>query len=102
MLTYPQLVLGSQVEIENIDGTKESLKIPKGCPVGEELVIAGKGFVKLRNKVRGNLIVITQCHVPKKVTPDAKKILTSYSEIIGTEPKDTEGSILGFFKKFLG
>jgi len=102
MLTYPQLVLGSQVDIETIDGTKEAIKIPKGCAVGQKLIIAGKGFVKLRNKARGNLVVITQCHVPKKINADAKKALTAYSDIIGTEPKDSEGSILGFFKKFLG
>lgn len=102
MLTYPQLVLGSQVEIESIDGTKETIKVPKGCPVGEKLIIPGKGFVKLRNKVRGNLIVITQCHIPKKLSAEAKKLLTDYSALVGTETKDGEGTIMGFFKKFLG
>ncbi len=102
MLTYPQLVLGSQVEIESIDGTKEALKIPKGCAVGEKLVIPGKGFIKLRNKNKGNLVVITQCHVPKKISDVAKVALTTYSDEIGTDAKDSEGTILGFFKKFLG
>lgn len=102
MLSYPQLVLGCQIEIENIDGTKETVKVPKGCPVGEKIISPGKGFVKLRNKTRGNLVVITQCHVPKKLSADAKKLLTDYSDIIGTEGKDDEWSISGFFKKFLG
>lgn len=31
LLTYPQLVLGAQLDIESIDGTKEAIKIPKGC-----------------------------------------------------------------------
>ncbi len=102
MLTYPQLVLGSQVEIESIDGTKELIKIPKGCAVGERIILPGKGFVKLRNKTRGNLIIITQCHVPKKLSADAKKALSAYSDLVGTEAKDSEGTIMGFFKKFLG
>lgn len=102
MLTYPQLVLGCQIEIENIDGTKELVKIPKGCPVGEKIVLPGKGFVKLRNKTRGNLVVITQCHVPKKLSVEAKKLLTDFSEIVGTDTKNDEWSISGFFKKFLG
>ena len=101
-LTYPQLVLGSQVEITSIDGTKQTIKIPKGCPVGERIIIPGKGFPQLRNKMRGNLVVITQCHVPKKLSADAKKKLTEYSGIIGTDTKETEGFISGFFKKFLG
>lgn len=101
-LTYPQLVLGSQLEIESIDGTKHTIKIPKGCPVGNKILVPGKGFASLRTKVRGNLVVITKCHIPKKLPADAKKLLTQYSDIIGTETKDDNGSIIGFFKKFLG
>jgi molecular chaperone DnaJ len=101
MLTYPQLVLGSQVEIESIDGTKETIKIPKGCDIGERIVVAGKGFPNLRNKVRGNLVIIAKCSIPKKLSPDAKKLLTDYSDLIGTE-STSEGTIIGFFKKFLG
>jgi len=102
MLTYPQLVLGCQLEIESIDGTMETIKVPKGCAVGEKIVVEGKGFEKLRNKTRGSLVIIAQCHIPKKISAEAKKALTDYSELVGTEAKDSEGSILGFFKKFLG
>ncbi len=102
MLTYPQLVLGSQIDIESIDGTKEPIKIPKGCPVGEKIIIPGKGFQRLRNKSYGNLVVITNCHIPKKLSADAKKLLVEYSEQIGTTTDSQEGSITSFFKKFLG
>lgn len=101
-LTYPQLVLGAQIEIENIDKTKESIKIPRGCPVGERIVIAGKGFHKLRGKGRGNLIVITACDIPKKLSTDAEETLRTYSEQIGTKIDGAQGTISGFFKKFLG
>lgn len=102
MLTYPQLVLGCQLEIENIDGTKESVKIPRGCPVGERIVIPGKGFTKIRSEFKGNLIVTTQCHIPKKISSQAKEKLNEYSTLIGTDAEQNDGSILGFFKKFLG
>lgn len=103
MLTYPQLVFGSQIEIENIDGTKEAIKIPKGCPVNEKITIAGKGFARLRGRGTGNLIVITSCHIPKKLSAEAKETLTKYSEQIGTNVDDSHtGGITAFFKKFLG
>lgn len=102
VLTYPQLVLGSQIEIENIDGNKEILKVPKGCAIGERLVISGKGFPNLRTKVRGNLIVVTKCNIPKKLNSKAEKLLTEYSEEIGTKTDDADGAIKSFFKKFLG
>lgn len=102
MLTYPQLTLGCQLDIESIDGTKHGIKIPKGCPVGERIVIPGEGFHKLRGKTRGNLVIITQCFIPQKLTADAKKKLQEYSDIIGTQANKTEGTISSFFKKFLG
>ncbi len=102
MLTYPQLVFGAQVEIESIDGSKEAVKIPKGCPVGEKIIIAGKGFPKLKGATRGNLVVVTKCHIPTKLSAEAKKALTEYSEIIGTKTDAQEGAIASFFKKFLG
>ncbi len=102
LLTYPQLVLGSQIEIETIDGTKETLKVPKGCPVGERLIIPGKGFHKIRGKGRGNLIIITKCDIPKKLSAQAEETLIKFSEEIGTKTDTSEGSIKSFFKKFLG
>ncbi len=100
-LTYPQLVLGSQLEVENIDGTKETIKVKRGTPAGERIIVGGKGFHKVRGSGRGNLVVITKCHIPKKLPKEAETLLKDYSKIIGTETNDEEGSITSFFKKFL-
>jgi len=100
-LTYPQLILGCQVEIENIDGTKETIKVHKGCQVGERILVPGKGFARLRGKGRGNLVVITQCYIPKKLSEDAKKALLEYAKSLENIPDHDESSISSFFKKFL-
>jgi molecular chaperone DnaJ len=102
MLTYPQLVFGCQINVELIDGTQESIKIPKGCSVGEKILVPGKGFAKIRGVGAGNLVIITQCHIPKKLDESSKTLLKNYSEAIGTEPKQEDGFISSFFKKFLG
>ena len=102
-LTYPQLVFGSQVEIELIDKTKVAVKVPKESAVGKEIIVAGKGFKELRGTHRGNLVVITRCAIPKKLSAKAKKALKEYSQEIGTTvSKDSGGTISAFFKKFLG
>lgn len=101
-LTYPQLVFGAQMEINNIDGSKEQLKIAPGTPVGARIVINGKGFFKIRGRGRGNLVVVTSCDIPKKLSPEAEKALREYSEAVGTKINPSEGTIAGFFKKFLG
>lgn len=102
MLTYPQLTFGCQIDIENIDGTKHTIKIPKGCPVGEKITITGEGFYKIRGKTRGNLIVVTQCFIPQKLSAEAKKALQEYSDLTGTQTQEAHGSIASFFRKFLG
>lgn len=103
MLTYPQLVLGSQIEVESIDGTVETIKVPRGCAVDEKIIVPGKGFHKLKTTIRGNLVVIAQCHIPKKLSKEAKQALTEYSNLIGTDTSsDGGGFISGLFKKFLG
>jgi molecular chaperone DnaJ len=101
LLSYPQLTLGCQVEIESIDGSKETIKVPKGCPIGEKIIVPGKGFHKLRNKIRGNLVVITQCHIPKKLSKEARDKIVEYSSLLEAESSDG-GFISGLFKKFLG
>ena len=101
-VTYPELVFGAHVEIENIDGSKESLKIPRGCPIGERIIIKGKGFHRLRGTGRGNLIVTTTCYIPSALSSEAEGKLREYSKEVGTKIEPEPGIIEGFFKKFLG
>jgi len=101
-LTYPQLVFGAQVEIENIDGSKEMIKIPKGCGVGERITIPQKGFSRIRGSGKGNLIIITQCDIPTKLSAQQKEALKAYAQLLGDQPTENSGSISSFFKKFLG
>jgi len=102
LLTYPQLVLGCQVDVESIDETKHTVKIPKGCPIDERIVIPGQGFHKPRGTVRGNLVIVTECDIPKKISDAAKDALNKYSKEIGTETSKSKGFISGLFKRFLG
>ena len=103
LLTYPQLVLGCQVEVESIDGSKYSIKIPRGCAVGERIVIPEKGFFRPRGSARGNLVIITECHIPTHLSADAKQTLQEYSQKIGVDtPTESDGFIASLFKKFLG
>lgn len=102
LLTYPQLVFGAHVEVESIDGSRHTIKIPRGCQVGEKIVIAGKGFENIRTKQAGNFVTYVQCDIPTSLSHDAKETLKTYAEQIGNQPQDNSGFIAGLFKKFLG
>ena len=101
-LTYPQLVLGCQIEIEHIDGSKENVKIPRGCLIGKEIKIIGKGFTKLRGGGRGDLVIIPQCDIPTKLNDATRQALLAYAEKLGDQSQQASSGITGFFKKFLG
>ena len=47
-------------------------------------------------------MVILKCDVPTKLGAEAEKHLRAYSEAIGTKIDKADGSIVSFFKKFLG
>jgi len=100
-LSYPQLVLGSQIEVDSVDGTKHSVKVPKGCRVGHEIIIPGKGFKKLHGYGHGNLVFITDCVIPQKISKTAKEKLLDFNQQI-EEDGSHNGGITGFFKRFLG
>lgn len=101
-LTYPQLVLGCQLEIENIDGAMQTIKVPRGCPVGKEIRVESQGFAKLHGKGRGDLVIVTKCDIPTKLSEDTKKSLLDYAEKLGNQSSNSSSGISGFFKKFLG
>lgn len=93
-LSYPQLALGCHIELESIDGSKETITVPKGSAVGTEIALAGKGFLSANGKRRGALVVILKCEIPTRLTPRAKELLTELSKEL--ETKDS-----GFFSRFL-
>jgi molecular chaperone DnaJ len=57
-LGYPQLVLGTTIEIETLHG-KESLRIPSGTEPGRELRLRHKGAPNLNSERRGDHV----CHI---------------------------------------
>ncbi len=99
-LSYAQLVLGCHLEIDHIDGTKQEIKIPKGSPVGKEILIPGKGFKFLKGSGAGNLIIQTKCDIPTKLSSEAKELLLKYDE--KAQEHNQPSGISGFFKRFLG
>ena len=75
-LSYPQAALGTEVEVPDL-GSDELIKVtvPAGVQPGESLVVRGKGVPHLNRGGRGDLIVVVQLGVPRKLSRKAKKLL---------------------------
>lgn len=98
-LSYPQLVLGDEVEIETLDG-KITLEIPELTEPYSELVLHGYGLPNPRTGRRGDLYVRIGLKMPKKLTDAQRNLLRQYAELSGIRLKKyAQSEPSSFFEK---
>ena len=85
-VSYPQLVLGTNVDVRTLDAT-ETLRIPAGTPTGHEFRLRGQGVPQLRGHGRGDHVVHVALKVPrpKDLSEDQIRLLREMAEIEGVE-----------------
>ena len=85
-LGYSDLVLGTSVNLEHIDGKDLIVKIPPYSNSGDTIEIKKRGLPRNRGSGRGDVIVLLKLHMPKKVDKKSKKSLQELKEVLA--PKD--------------
>jgi molecular chaperone DnaJ len=73
-LSVAQAALGTQVELDTLDGPY-SLSIPSGVQTGRILKIAGHGVPRLRGGRRGDLLVSIFVDTPVKLSKEEDELL---------------------------
>ncbi len=93
-LSYPQLVLGANLEIETLHG-QEKLDVPSGTPPGKEFRLRGQGIARLDSHGRGDHVVLASLRVPKAKELDAEQLelLQKLAELEGSQVQDHQGVI---------
>jgi len=91
-ITYPEAVLGGEVEVPTLDGEKIKVQIPAGTKEGDTVRVEGKGMPRLRGSGRGDLIVRFHIDVPSfgwlaKLTGKEKRIKQLLEELEKELPK---------------
>lgn len=71
-----QAVLGTKISVPTLDGNEMSLKIPPGTRHKTKMRLAGLGLPHMQGSGRGNLYVIVNIQMPRKLTDEQKKLLT--------------------------
>jgi molecular chaperone DnaJ len=77
-IAFTQMALGATIEVPSLDGARE-VNIPAGTQHGEIFRINHAGLPNLRSGKRGDLIVVAQLVVPKKLNESQKKLLAEYA-----------------------
>lgn len=81
-----EAILGTELEVPTLDGTKVKVKIPPGTKEGDTIRIEGYGMPKLMSEGRGDLFVRVHIEIPKlgfldKFFGDGKKIKQLLEEL---------------------
>jgi molecular chaperone DnaJ len=78
-ISIAQAALGTQIELETLDGT-EHLVVPPGTQPGREFVLRQRGVPHLRGRGRGDLRARVRVDIPTKLTDDEVDLLTRYAD----------------------
>ncbi|MFX4272044.1 molecular chaperone DnaJ [Propionibacteriaceae bacterium Y1685] len=78
-ITYPEAVLGAEIEVPTLNGPAVRMRIAPGTPNGRVLRVRGKG-VGRSDGSHGDLLVTVQISVPAAVDESAKASLAAYRD----------------------
>jgi curved DNA-binding protein len=76
-----QAVLGAELQVPTLEG-KARMKLPPGTQGGQRFRLRGRGLPSSTG-ARGDLYVVTQIHVPKKLTEPERKIWNQLAQLHG-------------------
>jgi molecular chaperone DnaJ len=77
-ITWPQAVLGTEVDVPTLDGETVRVRVPSGTPHGRTLRVRGRGVRTA--KVAGDLLVGIRIVVPEHLTDEQRQAVTAVAE----------------------
>jgi molecular chaperone DnaJ len=74
-VSFPQAALGTDISIDVPGSGSMAAKVAPGTQPGTVLTMRGKGVPRLDRGARGDLHIVVEVEVPKRVSKHAKKLL---------------------------
>lgn len=85
-ITFPEAVLGAEIEVPLLTGGTVRLKVPAGTPSGRTLRLKGRGVAGSRRT--GDLLVAVQVVVPQRVDGAARDAVEAFrAATAGQDPR---------------
>lgn len=99
-VSYLDLILGATIDVPTILGAAK-LTILEGTPSGARFKLKNKGVPNVRNKaIKGDLYVIVNVVIPKKVTQEEKDILNKLKDVSKTHAGEIKETLFDRVKKW--
>lgn len=74
-ISFVQAVLGDEIEVPVLEGSRLLLRVPAGVESGKILRVSGKGIPRFSGYGRGDLYVQLIVKIPQKLTKKQKELL---------------------------
>jgi molecular chaperone DnaJ len=98
-ISFSISALGGEIKVPTLDGPA-LLKVPTGTQSGAVFKLRGKGMTVLNSSQRGDLMVRLIVAVPQKLTPEQRKKLEEFAELLGEDVPPPQKSFFQRAKEF--
>lgn len=86
-VTFPDIVLGTQVEVPTIDG-RAKIKIPAGTQSGKIFRLKGKGFPAFQSYEKGDQLVEVNAWSPQNLSKEERELLEKLQKSPNFKPAE--------------
>ncbi|HEY8638119.1 MAG TPA: molecular chaperone DnaJ [Solirubrobacteraceae bacterium] len=99
-LPAPVAALGTRVRVPLLEG-QEEVEVPAGTQPGTILVVRGQGMPPLRRGRRGDLRIVVNVVIPRRLNKRQRELLEELSASIGPENLASDESVFSKLKRSL-
>ncbi|HEY1457254.1 MAG TPA: molecular chaperone DnaJ [Solirubrobacteraceae bacterium] len=96
----PLAALGASLDVPTLDGSA-TIEIPPGTQPGEVLTLRGQGMPALRRGRRGDLRVVVNVLVPRRLSDEQRELLNRLNETLTEENLHSEESMFAKLRRAL-
>jgi molecular chaperone DnaJ len=96
----PLAALGATLEVPLLEGST-SLHVPAGTQPGEVLTVRAQGMPSLRSGRRGDLRVVVNVVIPRRLSAEQRELLDRLSETLTEENLRSDESVLAKLRRVL-
>jgi molecular chaperone DnaJ len=102
LVTYPQLVLGADVEVPTPVASPFTLRLPAGTQSGQVFLVRGRGLPRLNAPGAGDVHVRVQLWTPQAPGEDELEVVRRMAELGGRPPTEQPKGFWSKVKEALG
>jgi molecular chaperone DnaJ len=99
-VSAPLAAMGATLDVPTLDGTTQ-IQLHPGTQPGEVLTVRGQGMPSLRGGRRGNLRVVVNVVVPRRLSSEQRELMERLHDTLTEENLRTDESVLSKLRRAL-